>query len=227
MWSEEYYEEHSEFLDFPKRMVTPRPFQDPHPPCWMAAVSEPSAATAGENGLGMLAMSILKPVEELAASVRAYREASARCTPLTGVRNNRAAAYTLVVCVEKEEHLERDKVWDAIQWWFTTAREFTLKWEVPELTEEQRRATLPYYSRSQERTFDPRELAAEDMIIVGTVDECLRKLKRYQDIGIDQTLCYAKLGPLENKVVMRSIELLGREVIPELDKRAAAIEVAK
>jgi alkanesulfonate monooxygenase SsuD/methylene tetrahydromethanopterin reductase-like flavin-dependent oxidoreductase (luciferase family) len=39
MWEQEYYEEHSEYLDFPKRMVTPKPYQYPHPPAWMAASS--------------------------------------------------------------------------------------------------------------------------------------------------------------------------------------------
>src|ERR1700751_4198219 len=43
MWAEKYYEEHSEFLDFPKPMVTPKPWQDPHPPAWMAASTESSA----------------------------------------------------------------------------------------------------------------------------------------------------------------------------------------
>jgi len=50
MWEKEYYEEHSEYLDFPKRMVTPKPYQFPHPPAWMAASSESSAIVAGENG---------------------------------------------------------------------------------------------------------------------------------------------------------------------------------
>src|SRR5579863_3290667 len=58
MWEQEYYEEHSEFLDFPKRMVTPKPYQFPHPPAWMAASTESSAKMAGENGLGLLVFSL-------------------------------------------------------------------------------------------------------------------------------------------------------------------------
>ena len=37
MWESEYFEFHGKYLDFPRRMVTPKPVQDPHPPCWMAA----------------------------------------------------------------------------------------------------------------------------------------------------------------------------------------------
>ena len=54
MWEQEIYEEHSEFLDFPARMVTPKPYQYPHPPAWMAASTESSATLAGENGCGLL-----------------------------------------------------------------------------------------------------------------------------------------------------------------------------
>ncbi|HEY7136686.1 MAG TPA: LLM class flavin-dependent oxidoreductase, partial [Acidimicrobiia bacterium] len=46
MWEEEYFEFHGKYLDFPRRMVTPKPVQDPHPPCWMAATSEGSSAVA-------------------------------------------------------------------------------------------------------------------------------------------------------------------------------------
>src|SRR6516165_8974642 len=62
MWEQEYYEEHSEFLDFPPRMVTPKPYQYPHPPVWMAAQSSEGAQIAGEDGCGLLCFSILQPL---------------------------------------------------------------------------------------------------------------------------------------------------------------------
>ena len=34
-------------FQFPERVVTPKPFQDPHPPCWMAATSTDSCEVAG------------------------------------------------------------------------------------------------------------------------------------------------------------------------------------
>ena len=47
-WREEYFEFHGKYLDFPRRMVTPKPVQVPHPPAWMAATSDGSAAVAGK-----------------------------------------------------------------------------------------------------------------------------------------------------------------------------------
>jgi alkanesulfonate monooxygenase SsuD/methylene tetrahydromethanopterin reductase-like flavin-dependent oxidoreductase (luciferase family) len=46
MWREEYFEWHSPTFEFPRRLITPKPYQDPHPPAWMAATSEGSSATA-------------------------------------------------------------------------------------------------------------------------------------------------------------------------------------
>jgi alkanesulfonate monooxygenase SsuD/methylene tetrahydromethanopterin reductase-like flavin-dependent oxidoreductase (luciferase family) len=54
MWEQEFYEEHSEFLDFPRRMVTPKPYQYPHPPVWMAATSEAAIEWAAGRGFSIL-----------------------------------------------------------------------------------------------------------------------------------------------------------------------------
>ena len=69
--------------------------------------------------------------------------------------------------------------------------------------------------------FDITEFDREDMVVVGTPDECLEKLLRYEEAGVDQLLCYLNFGYLPHEAVMRSIELLGTRVIPELKKRGA------
>src|SRR5579862_1546406 len=74
MWESEYFEFHGKYLDFPRRVITPKPVQDPHPPCWMAATTGGSAAVAGSKGLGLLSFSILQPLEAMADQIRQYRE---------------------------------------------------------------------------------------------------------------------------------------------------------
>src|SRR5207245_11083501 len=98
MWESEYFEFHGKYLDFPRRMVTPKPYQDPHPPAWMAATSDGSAAVAGSLGLGLLSFSILQPIEKMAEHIRQYRLAAETARPITRVRTNKVAAYTLVHC---------------------------------------------------------------------------------------------------------------------------------
>src|SRR6185369_14157043 len=50
MWEKEYFSHHSEHYDLPERYITPRPFQDPHPPVWMASGSKDSSVHAGHGG---------------------------------------------------------------------------------------------------------------------------------------------------------------------------------
>jgi alkanesulfonate monooxygenase SsuD/methylene tetrahydromethanopterin reductase-like flavin-dependent oxidoreductase (luciferase family) len=57
----------------------------------------------------------------------------------------------------------------------------------------------------------------EDMIIVGDVDKCIRKMQKFADMGVDQLLCYVQFGQLPHESVMRGIELLGKEVIPVME----------
>jgi alkanesulfonate monooxygenase SsuD/methylene tetrahydromethanopterin reductase-like flavin-dependent oxidoreductase (luciferase family) len=222
MWEQEYYEEHSEYLDFPKRMVTPKPYQYPHPPAWMAASSESSATMAGENGCGLLCFSIMQPLDRLREIIDIYREAQKSAVPLTGVHTNKVGVYTLVHCAETRDDFGTNRLWDSMWWWYKGIAEFHLKWEMAHLTPEQQAQAFPLMEARARGEFDITEFDREDMVIVGTPDECLAKLARYEEAGVDQLLCYLNFGYLPHDAVMKSIELLGRHVIPELRKRGSS-----
>ena len=221
MWAEQYYEEHSEFLDFPSRMVTPKPWQDPHPPAWMAASTAGSAIMAGENGCGLLCFSIMQPLSKLAPLIELYRDAQLRAKPLTSVTTNKVGIYTLVHCAESRADFEKNKLWESMWWWYKGLAEFHLKWEFAHLNEEQQKAAFPLLDKQARGDFDITSFDKEDMVIVGTPDECLEKFLKYEEVGVDQLLCYINFGYLPHEAVMKSIELLGTYVIPELAKRGA------
>ena len=63
-----------------------------------------------------------------------------------------------------------------------------------------------------------------DMIVVGEPDKCIEKMRRYADLGVDRLLCYVQFGYLPHESVVHTIELLGKHVIPELEK--AGIETS-
>ena len=222
MWGEQYYEEHSEFLDFPARMVTPKPWQDPHPPAWMAASTESSAVLAGANACGLLCFSIMQPLSKLETLIAAYRKAQEHAVPLTRISTNKVGIYTLVHCAESRDSFEKDRVWESMWWWYKGLAEFHLKWEFAHLSEEQQKAAFPLLDKQARGDFDLTTFDQEDMVIVGTPDECLQKCLRYDEIGVDQLLCYLNFGYLPNEAVLKSIELLGTYVIPELAKRGAS-----
>jgi alkanesulfonate monooxygenase SsuD/methylene tetrahydromethanopterin reductase-like flavin-dependent oxidoreductase (luciferase family) len=219
MWESEYYEEHSEFLEFPRRMVTPKPVQDPHPPAWMAATSQGSSAVAGKLGLGLLSFAILQPLEKMAEHIADYRKAAENPTPVTRVVQNRVAAYTLVHCADTFAQCEEDGIWESVWWWYKNLAEFTLEWEFPHLSQQERDQIFPLLKKQIEGNFDVKDFHQADMIVVGDPDQCMEKILRYERLGVEQLICYVQFGYLKHESIMRTIELLGKHVIPELNRR--------
>ena len=218
MWESEYFEFHGKYLDFPRRMVTPKPVQDPHPPAWMAATSDGSAAVAGSLGLGLLSFSIMQPIKKMANQIKQYREAAANPNPITRVTTNKVAAYTLVHCADTMEQCEKNGIWDSVWWWYKNLAEFTLEWEFPHFTQEEKDAIFPLLKMQESGKFDPKIFSDGDMIIVGDPDQCLEKMVKYHELGVDQLICYVQFGYLPHESVMRTIELCGTELIPKLEK---------
>jgi alkanesulfonate monooxygenase SsuD/methylene tetrahydromethanopterin reductase-like flavin-dependent oxidoreductase (luciferase family) len=218
MWESEYFEYHGKYLDFPRRMVTPKPFQYPHPPCWMAATSEGSAEVAGSLGLGMLSLSIMQPLDKLARQVQQYRAAAADPTPITRVTTNKVAAYTLVHCADSMADCEANGVWESVWWWYQNLAHFILEWEFPHFSQAERDAMFPLLSQRDAGGFEPRDFNDADMIVVGDPEQCLDKFTRYHEIGVDSVICYMQFGHLPHEAILHAIELLGTKVIPRLDE---------
>ena len=217
MWRDERFSWDSPSFKFPERVVTPKPFQDPHPPCWMAATSEGSAEVAGANGLGMLSFSIMQPLEQMARQVVAYGKAAATPKPLTDVTTNRVAAYTLVHCAESMQQAEANGIWDSVAWWYQNLAQFTLDWELVHLSDAEKASTFPLMKPLLEGNIPIQHFHDADMLVVGDPERCLQKMKHYADLGIDQLICYVQFGHHSHESVMKTIELLGEQVRPELE----------
>ena len=59
--------------------------------------------------------------------------------------------------------------------------------------------------------------------VVGDPERCYQKMKHYADLGVDQLICYVQFGHNSHESVMKTIELLGKEVLPELEGYKANI----
>jgi alkanesulfonate monooxygenase SsuD/methylene tetrahydromethanopterin reductase-like flavin-dependent oxidoreductase (luciferase family) len=224
-WTNEKLRWKSEHIDFPERFITPRPWQDPHPPAWLAAATEQSAFNAGKNGLGLLSFALMQPVEKMAGHIATYRRGQAECErPLPKFKNDRVGAYTLVHCTDDLAAAERYGLWDSVRWWYQNLAEFTLEWELAHLSAEEKAKAFPLLEPTIRGDIDVRSYTDQDMIIVGSPQECLEKILRYEEAGVDQLLCYSQFGTLPHETIMRSIELLGTEVIPQLEKRGHRVD---
>ena len=120
MWSSEQFSHKGEHFEIPERNVLPKPIQRPHPPVWVAGTQDESFEIAGRLGIGMLALTIMVPVEELERRIAMYRKASENVEPITDVVNDRINCLTLVHCAPTTREAIENGAPQAVAWYLRT-----------------------------------------------------------------------------------------------------------
>lgn len=235
MWTEERFEYSGRYFEIPERSVVPRPIQRPHPPIWMAATSPESWELAGRHGIGILGLTIFVSVDQIAERIAAYRETVRHAVPVGRVVNDQCGAFTVVHCAPTEEEAVANGGTQATVNYVLYAIKVFAGGKKPEerletdpvRTGSETRATqrsyqdltkaYPLLEKMVKGELTHEELDAQDMVIVGDPDKCVRKLERYRDAGCDRVLCLMQHGEIPHEAVMASIELFGKHVIPHFD----------
>tara|TARA_B110000196_G_scaffold31712_1_gene24029 strand:+ start:997 stop:2178 length:1182 start_codon:yes stop_codon:yes gene_type:complete len=72
----------------------------------------------------------------------------------------------------------------------------------------------PGAARAAVAELDSNVLAERGVIIAGNPESCIKTIKMYEDIGVDQIMLIMQTETIPHEKVMESIELYGKEVIP-------------
>ena len=161
MWESEYFEFHSEYLDFPRRMVTPKPVPGPAP-----AVLDGGDVRRRRGRRRARSASACCRSRSCSRSRRwpsrstQYRAAATTPNPITRVTTNKVAAYTLVHCAETMAHARPTASGSRCGGGTSNLAEFTLEWEFPHLPQEERDAIFPLLNPIIEGDFDPSRSSA-------------------------------------------------------------------
>jgi len=217
-WTQDVFEWHGPRFDFPPRRVIPKPIQQPHPPLWVASTSPESHEIAGRRGLGLLSFTLGVPPEDLAERLRLYRKGLAEAKPVGKFVNQRAATFTMVHCAETTAEAMATAR-ESFQWYAQTG---VRQIQTLGTWQEELKRDYPSYAytkpiakmNSSFLTFD--YLATTGSCIVGDPDRCIEIAKRYRAAGCDLLLCMMQPYAIPEDKVLRSIELVGRYVMPEL-----------
>jgi alkanesulfonate monooxygenase SsuD/methylene tetrahydromethanopterin reductase-like flavin-dependent oxidoreductase (luciferase family) len=191
----------------------------------MATTNEESYPLAGELGVGVLGLTILVDNETVARRIRTYREALQRARPVGAFINDRAAAYSLVHCADTAERARENGAYEAVSWWLSGMVTVHKKWEGVN-------SLLGHYSKYPVlQKYAAGEVGVEffdheDMVIIGDPDKVIEKIEKYEQMGLDHLLCDVEFGQMDQQAVLRSIELLGKYVIPHFKKKAAVAATA-
>jgi alkanesulfonate monooxygenase SsuD/methylene tetrahydromethanopterin reductase-like flavin-dependent oxidoreductase (luciferase family) len=220
MWTEDPFPAYSgKHFTIPERSIIPKPIQKPHPPLWVAATSPESWQLAGQLGIGALGLTLFLTVGEVAEQIKTYHAAQRAQTPIGKAVNNQVGAFTIVHCAETNEQARTNGGHDAALWYMRYAFQVLAARgrEAQQIGPyEEFRNAHPIIAKVIDNSVTFDELDAEDMVIVGDPDKCIRKLEAYKAAGINRVLCLMQAGRIPHEAVLRSIELFGKHVIPHI-----------
>lgn len=126
LWTEDEFRWESPHLTIPKRTLTPKPVQKPHPALWQTAGSPNSFRMAGKRGVGLLALTILNPVSSMKTLLDAYEAGLTECNkPVGHFANRQKAVFTFVhVAESRRKAIESGAAWSALWYVLMGPRSF-------------------------------------------------------------------------------------------------------
>jgi luciferase family oxidoreductase group 1 len=201
--------EHYRFDDVP---VRPAPHQKPHPPIWMAALSPETFEIAGRYGLNLLYGAVfgLSPDAARARREDYYRGLRAGGHSTAG----RSAGCLNMVYVAETMERAREEFREAVLWYYHTIA----KYIAPQAGKRAVKSYEMYTAfRDLAAVADWDLLLEREAVICGSPDYVTERLHDFQQTyGFTDLLCWTRLGGLDHRKVLRSMELMRDKVIPHL-----------
>ena len=229
---EDEIEHHGKYIDIPRRPIHPKPYQDPHPPMYLACTNTDTLKRAGGRGLGALVLGFGGP-EEVAKKSSVYRSAwaerkqedqvgfrptqhlAALCPAIVlddgatarhiGVRGQRYFMESLAYWYSGGERPDHTQWQDDLTQSTTGETIIKSRWASEEITVD--------FSDSSMALMNPNHA-------YGTVRDCIGYVQRLIDAGADEILFICQMGTVPQWAQLETIRNIGKHVIPYFRSRA-------
>lgn len=218
----------------PPRNVVPKPEQMPHPPVWVACTRRETIRLAAQKGIGALSFAFFDPEEARHWVDDYYATLEREAVPIGDAVNANIACVTTFFCHPVAEEAVARGAEGANFLGYSLAHYYVFGRHRPASTD----LWADYLSRRGETGFDPDAVAGaagDDGPLgakaqasettglrgaMGTPEQVREYLRRYEAYGVDQVILASSVGNNRHEDVMESLELFGRDVLPEfLDRR--------
>jgi len=230
IWVEDVVEHQGTFVDIPPRPIHPKPFQDPHPPLYMACTRDETLNDAGARGIGALVLGFGGP-EQVAKKNAIYRKAWAERDPAEQVgyrpTEHLAALCPAIVLADGQEArrigLRGQRFFmESIAYWNTdgaTPMPDPDSWP-EDLTVDTGDGTSIINSAIGREQIsvdfaDPSMALLNPNHAYGTPDDCIGYVKRLIDAGADEILFLNQMGTVPQWAMLETIRNIGEHVIPK------------
>ncbi len=194
LWTEDEVTHHGRFFHVTGARPTARPYQQPHPPVWLASMSDPAVRRVGREG-HTLFIGPAQPFETIRRQIDLYYQ------NLEDHGHQRPEDMVIVrefFCGEsREEALEAAR------------RGFETKYRVYE-----QHGLQGADEELNRKISGDLEGLMDDTFIVGSPDECVEQIARYRELGFTNISLRLFYPEMARREVLDHIELVGREVLP-------------
>lgn len=213
-WTEDRFSYHGKHYHFDDICVRPKPYQQPHPPVYMACLSPETFAIAGRYGYNVLMSTVFGLTPQLAKTgLEQYRQArkEAGFDPNTG-----KVCCLIMVYPGKTREEARNTFGPRVTWYYRTIA----KYVAPPQGQIDVKGYEGYgKSRDLASSVQFEDLVDGTSVVCGEPDYCTEKLIRLgTEFGFDELLVWTRIGGLENAKVLSAMELLGTDIIPRVAK---------
>jgi alkanesulfonate monooxygenase SsuD/methylene tetrahydromethanopterin reductase-like flavin-dependent oxidoreductase (luciferase family) len=203
------------FWHIPPRPVVPRCVSQPHPALSVAASSIGSHGDAGRRGMGVIGFENYFGFGYLNECVQAYRKGLAEGTPMTPAVNDYVGLFVATAfCAPTREEASRIARDVALGYF-----DFILDLYTPL----GQKAGYQYLDDPMQRLQEHRGdleflLSQTPSVMIGTPEDYIERLRVLEGLGVDEVLL--RIDGIPHEDIMRSLELIGTEVIPAVDPAA-------
>src|SRR5690348_2652015 len=224
-----------QFVTMPPRNVVPKPRQKPHPPLWVACSRRDTIHLAAQKGLGALSFAFIDPEDARHWVDDYYTTLASEGVPIGDAVNANLACVTTFMCDRNEDVALERGLEGANFFGYSLAHYYVFGRHAPARTD----VWAEFQARRGEHGFSPEAVQAASQngerlgakIVeseegsaglrgaIGTPDQVREYLSRYEECGVDQVIFCFQAGKNRHEHIMESLELFGREVLPEFKER--------
>jgi alkanesulfonate monooxygenase SsuD/methylene tetrahydromethanopterin reductase-like flavin-dependent oxidoreductase (luciferase family) len=220
MWMDEEFSWDSELIKIPPRMVIPKPVQKPHPPMFVSCTQPSTMEIAADHGLGTLGFGVSQ--DRSNEYVKLYKERIKQAKPVGGFVTDHMCQMVPTMCAPTDEEALAARGPDILKYGEAVSQLFA-PWidNAP--------ASYSWFMEHwKEQHKVMREASVEDIVaaggaIIGSPATVLERMNFYADAGVDEVMCFMQSYTTKHDDIMRSIRLIGEEVIPKVKPTAVVI----
>lgn len=233
MWTQNLFKWDGKHFSVPERCILPRVVQQPHPPLWVTASNPGTVETAAKMGIGAAMFNFADP-ELLRPLVETYKSTIEKAQPVGAFVHNKIMTIAPAMCLEDGDEARElfrrnsGKTSAHFNVYFDTIPHFAERFkDVPRPIPQSKLRQMIAELKAQKDVRGPfsgglsPESLYQNGICVGSPDEVVRIVRRFEDVGLDQLVLIPVFGwDIPHEKTLESIRVLGEKVLPHFRAKA-------